>query len=181
MGTRWEDIAEALMTERYPRLLARARMLAASEDEAADLVQSALMATFQKRRGFATMAQAEQYVRRAIVTAFADAASRGIKERERWERATHVGAVQPDHAATVQQRADVRGLLMDLAPRVRACVALRYLEDLSIRETAQLLGLSEGAVKRYVSDGLAQLNAALGTQEGIDDPDLVDVTEGQVR
>jgi DNA-directed RNA polymerase specialized sigma24 family protein len=42
-------------------------------------------------------------------------------------------------------------------------VVLRQMEDLSVVETAAALGLSEGAVKRYTSDGLSRLNAALGS------------------
>ena len=42
-------------------------------------------------------------------------------------------------------------------------MVLRHLEDLSVRETADTLNLSEGAVKRYTADAVALLNAALGT------------------
>ena len=59
--------------------------------------------------------------------------------------------------------ADVVRALAALSPRERACVVLRQMEDLSVVETASALGLSEGAVKRYTSDGLARLNAALGS------------------
>ena len=59
--------------------------------------------------------------------------------------------------------ADVQRALQALPPRERACVVLRQVEDMSIRETATALGLSEGAVKRYTADGTARLDAALGT------------------
>lgn len=71
MGGSWEPVAQVLMTERYGRLLARARVLGVSADEAGDLVQEALLRTFSRRRDFADVAAAEQYVRRSIVTAFA--------------------------------------------------------------------------------------------------------------
>ena len=44
-------------------------------------------------------------------------------------------------------------------------MALRYLDGLSTRETADALGISEGAVKRYLADGIAALNALLGTSD----------------
>ena len=184
MATSWEPIAEVLMTERYGRLMARARVLAVSDDEAADLVQEALVKTFSRRRGFTEVAQAEQYVRRTIVSVFADEAGRAVRERSRWRRAAR-GAPDrfEDPGPAVAASADVGQALARLAPRERACVVLRYLEDLSVREAATQLGLSEGAVKRYTSDGLRRLNAALGTREPLDGPEhaSVRVVEGGAR
>lgn len=164
--TAWEPMADALMSQRYGRLLARARMLAVSDAEAEDLVHDALVATFSKPRGFQSLAQAEQYVRKAIVTGFANAAQRGARERARMAGAA-VGVEVPDHASSSAATVDVVNVLATLPPRVRACVALRFLDDLSISETSALLGLTEGAVKRYVHDGLKALNAALGTAESL--------------
>lgn len=180
----WERVADVLMTERYPRLLARARMLVPSQDEAADLVQEALLKTFSRRRHFESVGQAEQYVRRTIVTLFADEAGRAGRERARWGRAASGAPVAvPDPAVSVAASVDVSAALAGLAPRVRACVVLRYLEDLSIKETAARLGLSAGAVKRYVSDGIAALNASLGTSDSVEDLEHVTVrtTEGGAR
>lgn len=169
-------MAEALMSERYGRLVARARLVGVPEDQAADVVQDALIKVFSRRRGFASLGQAEQYVRRTIVTVWVDESGRSARERARWDRATDRGAeVAVDHAPGVVDNAAIAAALATLAPRERACVVLRHLDDLSIRETAELLRLSEGAVKRYVSDGLAKLNAALGTTESVDDPARVPV------
>ena len=59
--------------------------------------------------------------------------------------------------------------LAQLSPRQRACVVLRYLDDVPVRETAALLGVSDGAVKRYTADGIRILNALLGTQATVND------------
>lgn len=170
----WESMAQALVAERYPRLLARAHMLVVSSAEAEDLVQDALVATFSRNRGFESLAQAEQYVRCAIVTQSINASRRGARERERM-RGAAVPEAAPDHAGGVVAQLEAAQILRGLAPRVAACVALRYLEDLSIAETARLLSLSEGAVKRYVSDGLKELNSQLGTSAKVDDADSVPV------
>jgi RNA polymerase sigma factor (sigma-70 family) len=166
---------EELTSRRYSRLLARGRMLAVSDAEAEDLVQEALIKTFSRRRNFESVAQAEQYVRRAIVTCSVDMATRGAKERERWLRVAGQPASAGDLATQVSGSLDAVSALSGLPPRVRACVALRYLEDLSIAQTARELGLSEGAVKRYVSDGLAVLNSRLGTNATVDVPELTAV------
>lgn len=67
-------------------------------------------------------------------------------------------------APTVGIAPEVERALAALSPRERACAVLRHMENLSTRETAHLLGLSEGAVKRYVADGVAALAAALGAE-----------------
>lgn len=52
-----------------------------------------------------------------------------------------------DPMAASDLRLSLRTALEDLAPLDRAVVVLRYLEDLSVAETAGALGLSQGAVK----------------------------------
>lgn len=70
--------------------------------------------------------------------------------------------------AVAQQRQDLRGELFDalsaIAPRQRAVLVLRYFESLSVAETAEALGCSEGTVKSQTARGLAAMKAALGIE-----------------
>ena len=180
MSRQWEPMLEQVARERYPRLVARAMLLVRSRADAEDLVQAALVAAFTARARFDSVGQAEQYVRRAIVSRFVDRTRRSGNEREAWRRAA--GGVRttepgPDEAG-LSTRLEVA--LRALGPRQRACVVLRHLEDMSIRETASALGLSEGAVKRYASEGAAALNVALGTTS-VDRDRVVLVKAEEVR
>jgi RNA polymerase sigma factor (sigma-70 family) len=49
--------------------------------------------------------------------------------------------------------------LARLPLRQRACVVLRYFEDLSVTDTATALGCSEGTVKSQTSRALVSLRA----------------------
>jgi RNA polymerase sigma factor (sigma-70 family) len=51
----------------------------------------------------------------------------------------------------------VRRALARLGPRQRAVLILRYFEDLTESQTAQVLGISVGTVKSQARDGLARL------------------------
>ena len=51
---------------------------------------------------------------------------------------------------------------MALPPRTRAAVALHYLAGLSVRETAEALGVSENTIKSQVKTGLVRLREVLG-------------------
>jgi RNA polymerase sigma-70 factor (sigma-E family) len=62
-------------------------------------------------------------------------------------------------------RLDVRRALAGLPARKRACVVLRHLVDLSVEETAAVLGISAGSVKSQTHKGLRLLEAALSERD----------------
>jgi RNA polymerase sigma factor (sigma-70 family) len=54
---------------------------------------------------------------------------------------------------------DVLAVLANLPQRRRACVVLRYYCDLSVEQTAEILGISPGTVKSQTARGLETLRA----------------------
>ena len=78
MARPWERLLEQLVRERYGTLVGWATLVCGSRDDAQDLLQEALMATFSSRARFASLPQAEQYVRRAVATRSIDAALGGV-------------------------------------------------------------------------------------------------------
>jgi RNA polymerase sigma factor (sigma-70 family) len=180
MAVKWDEALSALAAERYPRLLGRAVLLCGDRALAEDLVQEALVSALRTRRTFDSLNQAEQYVRRAIASRYVDTVRSESAARRR-ERETFDPAQVPDPAGAVGAAVDLASALRSLPPRERTCVALRYLDGLSTRETAEALGLSEGSVKRYVSDGIAALNALLGTSDVATDFGHVVTPKGGAR
>ncbi|WP_084079401.1 sigma-70 family RNA polymerase sigma factor [Demequina sp. NBRC 110057] len=159
----WEPQLDELMARRYRDLVAFARMVTGNAAHAEDVVQDALVETFSRRRRFPTTPAAESYVRRVIASRAIDRGRRRSAERRALAR---VGYSESDTGAgpdlVVEHRADVARALGTLTERERACVVLRYLEHLSIEETAGVLGIAVGSVKRYVHDGIAKLSTQLG-------------------
>lgn len=164
---------------RHRDLLGYAHMYAGNHADAEDLVQDALIETFGRGRAFPNAIAAESYVRRVIASRYIDAYRRRGAERRALVR-IRTGEIDPSAGPDlrVEHASDVAGALAQLAPRERACVMMRYLEHLSVRETADALGLSEGAVKRYVSDAITKLNGLLGTHA---DAESAEWTTVQVR
>lgn len=156
----WETVLATLVTERGDALTRYAYVLCGNPDDAADLVQSGLVATFGRLRNGFAVERAEAYVRRAIASAYID---RG-RRTTRW-RATahlHIAADRLDGPdVTTDRRLDLKAQLDGLSPRERACVVLRYYGDQKVDDIATDLGISSGAVKRYLSDGLGKLATAL--------------------
>ena len=50
----------------------------------------------------------------------------------------------------------------EVPPKLRAVVVLRFLEGLSVQQTAEALGFPAGTVKSYTSRGLDTLRQILG-------------------
>jgi len=144
---------DAFVRARLPHLLRFGRALTGDEHAAADLVQDALERTLM-RWPKVTSEDPEGYVRRAMVNR-----SISVWRKLRRERLTD----EIPHQSYDDQPRD--GVLLDalreLAPRQRAVVALRYYEDLTEAQTAQILGCSVGTVKSQASAAMGRLRILL--------------------
>jgi RNA polymerase sigma-70 factor (ECF subfamily) len=157
----WARQLETLVDERGAALFGYAYVLTGDKARAEDLVQDALVRTFQRGRADLGIDAAHAYVKRAISSAFVDS---GRRMRARPQVSdSDAEAVGPDHAEGVALALSLHASLLTLPPRERACVVLRYLEDLSVAAIADELGLATGSVKRYLSDGVGRLRAVHGT------------------
>ena len=147
---------ECFLAERGERLLRTAIVLAGSRDAGEDLLQAALERLFKNWRKI--RGDPEGYLRVTLAHLAAD----GWRRRGRWRnrlgllRAEETGYL-PDGTGEVDLRDQLVRLLIQLPPRQRTAVVLRYWEDLSEAETAKLMGCSVGAVKSAASRGLHRL------------------------
>ena len=71
-----------------------------------------------------------------------------------------------DLQARYAETDELRTALLQLSPRVRTAVVLRYFDDLSEVETARLMGCSPATVNNHVSRGLATLRTLLMPDAG---------------
>lgn len=162
-----DEVIAALARERGRALVGYAYLLTGSVRDAEDLVQDALVKTIVRTRDGVDLDAVEGYVRRAILSTFVD----GHRRLRRWRGAVprlgHASLLPvADGADTVVAQLDVRAALATLPRRERACVVLRYFDDLPLADIADALGVSVGAVKRYLSTGTRRLEARLGPVHG---------------
>jgi len=173
----WEAVARELVDARYGVLVGYARLVAGTAADPEDLVQDALISTFGRRRTFASVPEAESYVRKAIVSRFIDKARRS----SRTKRTVLADSPVAGHAEAVDLSLDLAAALDRLPPRERACVVLRHLDGLSVSQTSEVLGVAEGTVKRYVADGLTKLNALLGTADAVENHVTIQTHKGGAK
>jgi RNA polymerase sigma-70 factor (sigma-E family) len=125
---------------------------------AEDLVQTTLTKIYAAWPRLRRDGSVDAYSRKVMVRAAIDDSRRAYRRRE--QIVDELPEVRvPD--ARVAEAVDVRRALARLPAGQRAVVVLRYWEDLSVTETAQALGRSEGTVKSQGAKGLAALRRLL--------------------
>ncbi|TDO69551.1 RNA polymerase sigma-70 factor (sigma-E family) [Kribbella sp. VKM Ac-2571] len=158
----WEHAFRALLATRGGALRSYAYLLTGDPATAGDLVQEALTRVFGRRRIGEDIDQLEAYVRRAMLNQYVD----GRRRLARWNATRHLLVDMPHHDDDRVAVADeVRRALSTLSPRERACVVLRYYEDLTVAEVAAELGCAEGTVKRHLADARTKLATQLAITE----------------
>lgn len=176
----WPDTLDALLRERGAALFGYAFVLTGSRTRAEDLLQDALLRTFRSGRGSRDINAAHAYVKRAITSAFID---QGRRDAVRPKTADAVAGdrafVADDVAGRAGDAADLHRALLSLPPRERACVVLRYLEDLPVASVAAELCIAEGTAKRYTADGVARLRT-MNLDVDFTETDTIPVTEGRL-
>ncbi len=161
------DIDEdfAVFVRSRQRALVRAAYLVCGDHHAAqDLVQGALAKAAGRWNQLGEGAP-EAYVRRIV---YHDAISlwRKLRREQPYdvqapELQQLAGATAPDAAQEWVSGADVRVALIGLPPGQRAVLVLRYYEDLSEAQIAEVLQVSPGTVKSQAHSALRNLRAAL--------------------
>lgn len=155
-GARRQAAIEALH-EHGPMLLAAARVITLDDDEAQDLVQT----TFEIALRHVDALREPAALRSWLLRIEAREAMRVVR---RLRRIVRIGDSVREIRAPVSdpaQRADMRQALQMLPLRIRATIVLHHLGGLSVRETADALGVSENTIKSELKTGLARLREAL--------------------
>jgi RNA polymerase sigma-70 factor (sigma-E family) len=145
------------VTRRQGPLLRLAFLLTGDRGSAEDLVHAALSATYRRWDRISRHGDPTSYARRALVTAHTSWRRR-IRPRERG------AGFLPDAPGGSGGRDDgeqLRRALGALPPRMRATVVLRSFENLSVLQTAQVMGCSEHTVDLQAARGLARLRRSL--------------------
>lgn len=157
---------ESWMTARQGRLLRTAYLLTGDVHAAEDLVQTALAKLYLAWDRVAASPAIDAYARKVLVN----------EHTSTWRRLWRHREVVTDTSAhevpvTGEQYDGVPAALWDavraLPERQRAVVVLRYYEQLSERETAEVLGVTVGTVKSQASRALDTLRAHLGDRDDL--------------
>lgn len=160
-----EESFRAYVAARLPALKRTAWLLVGDVHLAEDLVQTALSKAAMRWERIVARGDPEPYVRRIL-----------YNEHVSWWRGRRLTEVldatvadRPTQPVDVPTRVTMRRALARLTPKQRAVLVLRYYEDLSESQVAQLLNVTVGTVRSQTRSALDRLKATA--------PELADLLE----
>jgi RNA polymerase sigma-70 factor (sigma-E family) len=136
-----------------------AYLLCGDWHEAEDLAQAAFVRLYLAWTRVDRTEPINSYVRKIVTRTY-------LNERRRlWRRLERLTSAPPEpppaQASAPEQRMLMMWALAQVPRRQRAALVLRYWEDLSLAETAEVLGCSIGTVKSQCARGLQRLRELL--------------------
>jgi RNA polymerase sigma-70 factor (sigma-E family) len=147
-------------TAAAPRLRRTAFLLSGDWHTAEDLVQATLTKIFVSWRRISQMDALLPYATRVLLNTYLS----GQRRKRVAELLLSKFPERPVAAQEPELKIVVLEALATLPARARAVVVLRYWEDLSVEQVADLLGCSTGNVKSQSARALGKLRAVLGDE-----------------
>jgi RNA polymerase sigma-70 factor (sigma-E family) len=163
VSTRGRESFEEWARARQQRFVRSAYLMTGDFQRAEDLVQEALIRAAQRWESLRD-GQPDAWVRTVI-----------FREHVSWWRRVRRETVtdQPPegvHNTPGEAPVMVQAALALLTHKQRAVLVLRYIEDLSVADTAAVLGVTDGTVKKQTSVALARLREiAPGLEELVEE------------
>jgi RNA polymerase sigma-70 factor (sigma-E family) len=152
---------EEYATGAWPALYRYAYLLTGSHADAEDLAQQTMLKAYGSWAKVARADSPTAYLRRMLTNTYLS------QRRPKARRGEVLTDEPPELGAAPPSGPDDRMVLWphvrSLPPRQRAVVVLRYYEDLSEQQIADVLGCSTGNVKSTAHHALKALRAALDT------------------
>lgn len=145
---------------RQGRLRRAAYLMCGDVSQAEDLLQEALIVLAEK---WESVEHPDAFVRRVI-----------YRQRVSWWRRTRREVIterlpdagQDDGSEERARDAEVREVLRSLPQRQRAALVLRYFEDLTETQTAEVMGIAPGTVKSLSHQGMTRMRAEFAARRG---------------
>jgi RNA polymerase sigma-70 factor (sigma-E family) len=155
------------------RLRRAAYLLCGDADRADDIVQAALVAVYLRWKKIRTVGNIDGYVHRILVRRYIDETRRGwARVLLAWRDTETAAPAGP----SVEDSHTVQAALAKVSRGQRTVLVLRFFCDMSVQETAIVLGCSTGTVKSQTSRGLATMRDLLGE----DWPAMQSATTGEL-
>jgi RNA polymerase sigma-70 factor (sigma-E family) len=151
------DALSTAYEHHYAQLVRLCGLLSGSREVAEDIVQTVFVRA-ASRIAVLPAEEVRPYLRTAVANEWRNHRRRMALDRRVRPRLIAGGRESP---SVDQDHDDLWRALFRLPPKQRACLVLRYYEDLSEKQAADVLGVSIGTVKSQTSRALSKMRKEL--------------------
>lgn len=151
-----------LFEDQYPSMVRLAFLLTIDSGTSEDIAQEAFVRLWRSWGKVRKRESTTAYLRSTVVNLSRSSLRSRIRERRRMRAPT---SPYESHESDPSMRVDMSRVLRKLPVRQRACVVLRFYEDLTEVETAQVLGVTEGTIKSQMHKAMKHLERELGGEK----------------
>jgi RNA polymerase sigma-70 factor (sigma-E family) len=156
---------EAFCLRHHTALLRLLTLYCGDRELARDLTQETLARVWLHWRKVGRMDRPDLWAKRVALNLANSHFRRRRVERSR----RHLLVEGPTESSSdAGSRIFVEQVLSGLTARQRTAVLLRFLEDLSVEQTSELMGCSQGTVKKLTARALVELRATVGAEIEVD-------------
>jgi RNA polymerase sigma-70 factor (sigma-E family) len=159
-GAEARSLAE-LFVRQIPRTVSIAYLLTGDRGVAEDMAQEAFVRLTGRFRHLRSPDAFDAYLRRTVVNLSLSYLRRRRVERAYLQRERARPPAPAGTESALEVREELWAALLELPARQRAALVLRYYEDLSERQTAEILRCSVPAVRSLVSRGVEALRGRI--------------------
>jgi RNA polymerase sigma-70 factor (sigma-E family) len=154
---------EEFVSARLGALVRYATVVTWDPHLAEDITQNVLVRAQARWHRIGGLDEPELYVKRMVVNEFLSWRRRRAAQSIPLAGQALAGLMTPAPDPTVQRddRDAMLQLIATLSPRQRAVIALRFYEDLSVEQIAEILGCRTVTVRTHLARALASLHQAL--------------------
>ena len=144
-----------------------ARRMLASHEDADEAAQLAFVRAWRSLCGFRGDSALRTWLVRIVLNVAKSmiAAARPVEELEDSERWADPAEGTEAHVARDEARLRVREAVDRLPPRQREAVVLKVFSEMTYREAAEVMELSEGAVKAHVHQAVSNLRRLMAESD----------------
>jgi RNA polymerase sigma-70 factor (sigma-E family) len=160
-----DEEVEALFRHSFTRMRSLAFLMTGDSATAEEIAMEGFLRVFSRWRGVSEYENPEAYVRKVVVN-LCRSRWRRVRVEARFRHAADRSSTEPWDSDRYERTDEVRAAVRELPAHQRACVVLRYYQDLSEGEIADALGCTTGAVKSQLSRARQRLarTLAMNTQ-----------------
>jgi RNA polymerase sigma-70 factor (ECF subfamily) len=158
---------ERFYAREYQPVVALAYVLSGSRTGAEDLAQEGFLVAYREWDRVSTHPNPAAWVRRVVANRSVSLWRRRMAELKALGRLLGWTAASPEPMDPAAE--ELWGRVRRLPRRQAQAIALRYLEDLTVDQIAEILECSAGSVKQHLHRARATLASRLGEEGGEDD------------